>query len=296
MANLNQLAYNLRDTFRSMNRHKPLTVLSIFTIAMTIFFLGAVLIILYNAHLASQQVESNLEIVAFCEPDLDHDGLNDLKAVIADLPFVEKVSFVDKETALRDLNTRFDPEVDLKTALDGENPLPDAFQVKVTAAEYIATTAKTLETISGVETVRYGQDVVKNVISLSRNMQIFTMMLIVFMVVGTLFLIHSTISLTVSRRHYEIEVMRYVGATNTYIRMPFFFEGIFIGGIGGGLAVLGLYLSYNKIYAYLSESMPFVTLAKDPTLFYLLLAGLFAVGVGLGALGSALATGKYLRK
>lgn len=293
---LNQLLYNLRDTFRSMSRHKSLTALSVFTIAMTIFFLGAVVLILYNAHLTSQQVEKDLEIVAFCEPNLDQEGTDNLKKIIEDLAYVEGVTFVDKESALRDLNSRFESEVDLKTTFEGENPLPDAFRIKVTSAEYIQPTVKALESVGGIDSVRYGQGIVENVVTFSQNMRIFTSVLIVFMVIGTLFLIYSTISLTVSQRQYEIEVMRYVGATNAYIRMPFFFEGIIIGGLGSGVAVGGLYFAYTRLYTYLRESMPFISLTQDPNFILALLVGLFAVGLGLGALGSAMATGKYLRK
>lgn len=292
---LNQWVYNLRDTFRSMNRHKPLTALSILTIALTIFFLGAVVLMLYNAHLASQQVEGDLEIVAFCQTDLDHQGLNDLKAVIEDMAYVETVAFVDKDSALQDLNQRFESDVDLQTTLDGENPLPDAFRVRVEAAEYIEPTVQALEATPGVDSVRYGQDVVKNVVAVSQNIRIFTSILAVFMVIGTLFLIHSTISLTVSNRQYEIEVMRYLGATNAYIRTPFFLEGVIIGGVGAGLAVLGLSFAYQELYDYLRETMPFVSLANDPHMLSMMFIGLLVAGIALGALGSAIATGKYLR-
>ena len=288
--------YNLRDTFRSMSRHKSLTFLSTLTIALTIFFLGVVALATINSQFASKEVENDLEIVAFCSLGIDEDGIKKANEDLDKIEAIETITFVSKEEALAKLNERFDKETDLKTSLDGENPLPDSFRIKVSSAEKIQPTVKDIEKIEHIDSVRYGENIVENVITVNKNIKIFSAIFIVAMVLGTLFLINSTISLTVSNRQREIEVMRYLGASNAYIRMPFFFEGIFIGLVGSLIAIGSLYFGYNKLHAYIIQHLPFMPIMNNVEIITMVLAALLAIGLVLGAAGSALATGRYLKK
>lgn len=292
---LAQLIYNLRDTFRSIARHKSLTFLSVFTIAITLFLLGSVMIITLNGQLASKQVEDDLEIVAFCTLDVDEEGLNHLKTELSKLPNVKSVDYVSKDSALDNLNARFEKDTDLRTSLEGQNPLPDSFRIKVSAAEHIQETVTRIESFEHIESVRYGQSIVENVVQLSQSVRIFGIVVIAAMVVATLFLINNTISLTVANRQKEIEVMRYLGATNSYISMPFFFEGILVGIVGALVAIFSLYFGYGKLQLYIASTLPFLPVMRDPQLISFVMMILVTIGLFLGAIGSALATGRYLK-
>ena len=142
-----------------------------------------------------------------------------------------------------------------------------------------------------IELVRYGQDVVDKMIALTNTLEIVCIAIVAGMVLIALFLVNSTIRLTVATRGEEISIMKYVGATNFYIRVPFFLEGLLIGIVGALLADGVLFFGYDYIGAQLS----FITLLHNDQLLIFIMLVLLAGGTLLGALGSNIATKKYLK-
>ena len=143
--------------------------------------------------------------------------------------------------------------------------------------------------------VRYGQDTVENMIALSGTMEVACIALIIGMLLIALFMVNSTIRLTVATRGEEINIMKYVGATNFYVRVPFFLEGLLIGIIGALIADVALYFGYAAILDYFAANLTFVTLLNDPQLMLLIMLVLLVGGTLLGALGSNIAIKKYLK-
>jgi cell division transport system permease protein len=143
--------------------------------------------------------------------------------------------------------------------------------------------------------VRYGQDTVENMIALSGTMEIACIALIIGMLLIALFMVNSTIRLTVAARGEEINIMKYVGATNFYVRVPFFLEGLIIGIVGALLADVAIYFGYAAILEYFAANLAFVTLLNDPNLMMLIMLVLLVGGTLLGALGSNIAIKKYLK-
>ncbi|MFP5526854.1 permease-like cell division protein FtsX [Peptococcus simiae] len=291
---INHMLYGLRDTFRALFRHKAMAGLTVLTIAITLFILGAVILFALNSQAASQKVESELEMVAYLNAGLSNDKIAQLGDSIGKLPDVAEVKFVSKEDAINELNARFQENDDLKISLDGDNPLPDAYRIRLENADASDQVAETIKGMEGVEDLRYGQDLVQNVVKLNHSVKVFVFIAVALMLFATLFLISSTISLTVSGRREEINIMSLIGASSSTIRMPFFLEGIIIGAVGSIISIIGLTFGYGKMEDYISHLLPFLPIYLNMTVIYALMGLLLAIGVILGAIGSAFAVRRHL--
>ena len=138
-------------------------------------------------------------------------------------------------------------------------------------------------------------NVVDKMIALTNTLEIVCIAIVVGMVLIALFLVNSTIRLTVATRGEEISIMKYVGATNFYIRVPFFLEGLLIGIVGALLADGVLFFGYDAVYNYIGAQLSFITLLHNDQLLFFIMLVLLAGGTLLGALGSNIATKKYLK-
>ena len=183
----------------------------------------------------------------------------------------------------------------MKESLNGDNPLPDSFQITVDQPENIEAIAKTLESNTIIDSVKYGQDLVENVVSFNKSAAVVGSMIIVLLVFATLFLINITIQLTVNSRKDEIQIMKLVGAKNSFIRMPFFIEGMILGAFGAVVAGVFVYWGYENIYSYISANLPFLPLFNTNYMMPILVIFNLSLGIILGALGSSFAVKKHLK-
>ena len=291
----NYLRYGLRDTFRALWRHKAMVAVTVLTVAITFMVLGAAVLISANGQYIEQNLENDMEIVVFLDTDVTVDERGAIEQAIQSLDGFDSMRYVTKDEALTIMGERFGGETGLTNALGGTNPLPDAYYVKMQEIEKMQAAAAVIENLAGVELVRYGQDTVQNMSAFSKALWGGCIAIIAAMVVAALVLVNSTIRLTVSARSEEIAIMKYIGATDFYVKIPFFLEGVILGIIGGAVAFLLLYFGYGAAIDYAGEHIAFLNLITDRTLvgkvgLYLLLGG--AV---LGGIGSNIAVRKYLR-
>ncbi len=291
------LQCGFRDTLRSLWRHKGMVLVSVLTVTTMLVVLGAVTLLAANTEYMAGNLEDELEIVAYLNTDVTREDALDLESKLKKLEGFASAEFVSKEQALEDMSSRFD-ETNLLDALGSGNPLPDAYKIKLEQPEQIADAVAHLEDTEKfpeIELVRYGQDVVENMIALTGTMEIVCTALIIGMMLIALFMVNSTIRLTVAARGEEINIMKYIGATNFYVRIPFFIEGMLIGVVGALLADAVLYFGYQAILEYIGENISFITMLEDPKLMISMMLTLLAGGTLLGALGSNIAIKKYLK-
>lgn len=291
------LQYGFRDTLRSLWRHKGMVLVSVLTVATMLVALGAATLLAANSEYMARNLEEELEVIVYLNTDVTREDALALEPAIKAIEGFESSVFVPKEDALAEMSTRFD-ETNLAEALGGTNPLPDAYKIKLEQPEQIAGAVAYLENkelFPQIEMVRYGQDTVENMIALSGTMEVACIALIIGMLLIALFMVNSTIRLTVATRGEEINIMKYVGATNFYVRVPFFLEGLLIGIIGALIADVALYFGYAAILDYFAVNLTFVTLLNDPQLMLLIMLVLLVGGTLLGALGSNIAIKKYLK-
>lgn len=293
---LTKTKYTIRDSFRQITRHKLLSFLTILTIAITLTMFSVASLVGINSYNASKSIENQLRVVAFLKQPSSPEKNVDLLKKLEKTAHVENVEYISKEEALQTLDEQMkDTEVDVKESLNGDNPLPDSFQITVDQPENIEAIAKTLESNNIIDSVKYGQDLVENVVSFNKSAAVVGSMIIVLLVFATLFLINITIQLTVNSRKDEIQIMKLVGAKNSFIRMPFFIEGMILGAFGAVVAGVFVYWGYENIYSYISANLPFLPLFNTNYMMPILVIFNLSLGIILGALGSSFAVKKHLK-
>ena len=291
------LQYGFRDTMRSLWRHKGMVLVSVLTVATMLVVLGATVLLAANSEYMAKNMEEELEVVVFLHTDVSREDALALEEKLHSVTGFKEATFVPKEDALENINTQLDKS-QLTNATGGSNPLPDAYHIKLEQMEQMEDAVAYLsntELFPQIELVRYGQDVVDKMIALTNTLEIVCIAIVVGMVLIALFLVNSTIRLTVATRGEEISIMKYVGATNFYIRVPFFLEGLLIGIVGALLADGVLFFGYDAVYNYIGAQLSFITLLHNDQLLIFIMLVLLAGGTLLGALGSNIATKKYLK-
>lgn len=292
---VSSVGYVVRDGFRNVWRNKVMSVASISTVAISLFLLGVVWLFISNVNHMVTKVESELEINAYIDKTYTRDQGVELMNQISQLPGISLVSYVTKEDALHILQGRFGPDANLAETVGEYNPLPDMIRVKASRPELVPDLAKKLENTIGIETVRYGQGTVEKLLQTADWVERAGVIGLIGISIAAVFLISTSIRLTVYSRREEITIMRLVGATNWYIRWPFLVEGIFIGLFGSLLACAILYFGYLQLAKYLTLNLTFIPLLIDQQVLLTMGGNILAYGSGLGLIGSFLSVFRYLR-
>ncbi len=287
--------YFIREVFFSLKRNNWMSLASIGTVAVSLFVLGMFLILVMNMNKMASTLESQVEISVYLKEDISKADRRDLESDIRDMQGIEKITFVDKDEALQRFKERLGDQRFLLDALGDTNPLPDSYEVVVSQPELVKTAAAAISNFSGVETAKYGQDVVEHLFDITRLIRVFGLLLMALLAAATLFIISNTIRLTVFARRKEIAIMKYVGATDWFIRWPFMIEGMVLGFFGGILATITLRLAYTAMTAKIYSTLAFFPLLPVyPFLNYVSIVLLLS-GMVIGALGSTISLKRFLK-
>jgi cell division transport system permease protein len=208
---------------------------------------------------------------------------------------VAEVTLVTKEEGIESLNRRFGQDYDLLSSLGGVNPLPDLYRIKATSPEDVESVAQTLKRVTHVDKVDYGQEMVEKLFAVIRWVRVMGAGTVLLLALAAIFLVATTIRLTVFARRKEIHIMKYIGATDWFIRWPFFIEGMVLGFIGALFAGLALYFTYDFIATNLRYNLTFIPLISDMSLIIRVLGFLLAAGTMVGALGSLISIRRFLQ-
>lgn len=246
---MSKFMYAFRQTIKQVKRNKGMAFTSVFAIAAMLIILGIFMMIIVNINTAAEVVKqdyNNIEI--FFKDSVKTDDILKLQKEIAKWKEVDEVKFRSKDDALKILKKRWGENGYLLNGL-ASNPLPNSLVLTVDKIEKSDAVAKKAEKVAGVEDVKYYQDTIKKLVSATRGFQIATVVIMAFLIVIATVVVSNTIKLTVFNRSDEIVIMKYVGATNWFIRAPFLLEGILIGIVSSLLAsgiVMLIYKSISK--------------------------------------------------
>mgnify|MGYP003590643247 FL=1 len=287
--------YFVREAFISMRRNGLMSVASVSTMALSLFILGMFLILVLNlTHLASA-LESQVQISVYLQDGLSEYEHREIGTRITKMQGVNQVLFVTKAEAMKRFQERLGEQKNLLNALGETNPLPNAFEVKVDKPEQVKAVAKAIGEIKGVENAKYGQEVIEQLFALTKLIRTFGLILIILLALAAIFIIANTIRLTVFARRKEIGIMKYVGATDSFIRWPFLIEGVMLGIGGALLAVLILSQTYGLLVERIYESLAFLPLLPQYPFILQISLLLLAVGMLVGALGSAVSLRRFMK-
>lgn len=292
---LSTIKYYFREAVLSIIRNSWLSMASAGVVAVSLLILGASLLLVLNANTIADNLESSVEISVFLEDNLPPDRVRALGEKIRAMPEVAQMEYVSKERALEEMKRNFGDKRDILEGLEEKNPLPDAYRIKTHTVEQVASLASQLGTLAEVNQVRYGQGVVEKLLALSRWIRTAGLVTMVLLGIAAVFLIATTIRLSVFARRKEIGIMKMIGATNWFVRFPFLLEGMMLGLAGAILAVVGVYFGYLSLISNIQLSLPFMQLVTDRGILLLLMEGLLVLGLAIGAAGSLISVRKFLK-
>ena len=292
--NFSTIWYYLKETFTSLKRNSLMSIASISTVALSILVLGMFLTMVLNVNNLAKHLENQVQVTVYMADSATADQLKNMDAALRGTEGIVKVTPVTKAQALKNFKERLGEQQKLLDALGEDNPFPYSFEIQVDRPERIGQLVPVIEKMPGVETAKFGQEVVEHIFQLTRILRVGGVALIRMLAIATLFIISNTIRITVFARRREVNIMKYVGATDWFIRWPFLLEGMIIGFVGAAIAAAALFQLYNaaqqKIYATLSF---FPMLPSWPYMYYLC-GGLIVVGTLIGACGSSISLRKFL--
>ena len=287
--------YFITESLNSIRRNGLMSLASLMTVALSLLILGVFIILVMNLNHMASVLESQVQVTVYLQDTLKEVEVREIGTRITKLPGVTRVNFIAKEEAMNRFKQRLGEQQGLLAELGEANPLPNSFEVKLDRPERVKPVALAIAQLKGVEAARYGQEVVEQLFNLTRMVRTFGVVLILFLGLAALFIIVNTIRLTVFARRREIGIMKYVGATDWFIRWPFIIEGVLLGFLGACIAVLPLTQFYSMLTGQVYESLAFLPLLpKYPFMGYVNIF-LLCAGIGIGALGSVISVKKFLK-
>ena len=283
-----------RESWKSLRRNSWMTFASISAVTVTLLLVGVFIVIMMNLNQLATNIENDVEIKVIADPAASEEAVKELKEKVRSLEGVLEVVHFTRDQELDKMIASFGDELKL---YEQSNPLGDALYVKAQDPQQTAKIAKKIDAYEYTYEVVYGEGKVEklfNLLNLGRNIGL---VLVIALLLTAMFLISNTIRITIVARGREIEIMKLVGATNNFVRIPFILEGIWLGILGAILPMLIVSISYYNLYQYWSPKLKgelFQLLNTMP--FLIQLNGLILfMGIFIGMWGSFMAVRKFLK-
>lgn len=294
---LSTLKRHGRESIKSLSRNGWMTFASISAVTVTLLLVGVFLVIMLNLNNFAKHIEDDVEVRVYIDVSAKKADQAALKEEIAKIPEVKSITFSSKEQELNNLIKSMGEDGSAYNLFQQNNPLNDVFVVKTKNPQDIMKVAKKLEKMPNAAKVRYGKGEVEKLfktVEIARNIGIG---LIIGLLFTAMFLISNTIKITITARRSEIEIMRLVGATNAFIRWPFFLEGLWLGILGAIIPITLIMVSYQQIYELVFPKIQNTFVQLLPVFPFTLKVSfiLILIGAFIGIWGSVMSVRKFLR-
>ncbi|GAE27127.1 cell division protein FtsX [Halalkalibacter wakoensis JCM 9140] len=274
-----------------------MTFASISAVAVMLLVVGVFLLLIMNVNNVASTIEDDVEIKVYIELTATEEQQEELLTEIEELPNIESIVYVDKEEGLDQLIDSLNESGEVFESIREENPLNDAFVVRATSPQLTEQVAETIEPLANVERVNYGRDFIERLFAVTDLVRMIGLILVVGMLFTAMFLIANTIKITILSRKREIQIMKLVGATNGFIRWPFFIEGLLLGVIGALVPILLIGFGYSYLINNFGARIEimFFSLVSPFPLVWQVAALLVAIGAFIGMWGSMMSVRKFLK-
>ncbi|WDH82214.1 permease-like cell division protein FtsX [Paenibacillus urinalis] len=303
--NFSTFLRHLREGFKSLFRNGWMSIASITSIIVSLLILGVFVLLVVNVNSMANQADDQVEISTFLQLNVDEDLRNSLQDQIGAMPEVSKIEFVPKEQGLADFKEELgeDGQELLEGFDEDNNPLPDTLRVEVIDPSTVSFVAEKIEALNEeypeqpIMKVNYGEDTVETLFKITRLIRTIGVVFVAGLALMSMFLISNTIRVTILARRREISIMKLVGATNSFIRWPFFVEGALIGFIGSIITIAILFIGYNQLLNSIQQDIIIQMLDLVPlsSIWTWFGGALLIMGMLVGILGSTLSIRKSLK-
>ena len=296
----NIFGYLIGEGFSNIFKKKKSATSSIIIMCATMFMFGIFLLITENVNHIVEKIESEQGMQVFVEFDLSEADICNIKTELENMEEINTIERKTPEDALNIMKERYKENEELLKAYEGDaNIFTDSFVITLTDLTKSEEVKGNIEGISNVRKVTSSDKTVESLINIANGIKIFTGILLALLIMISIFIISNTIKLTVDARRKEISIMKYVGATNWFIRWPFMVEGIIIGFISSIISIGVIAVLYNAIIQKAVESDIMKEMGLQLISFNQMFSEIIFVymflGIGLGVIGSAMSMRKYLK-
>jgi cell division transport system permease protein len=291
------LGRHARESFKSIGRNGWMTFASVGAVTVTLLLVGVFFVIMMNLNKVAQTIEDDVEIRVHIDVAANKQDQENLKQQIEAISEVKSVKYSSKQAELKNLITSLGEEGKAFKLFEQDNPLNDVFIVKTKNPTDTMIAAKKIEKMNYAAKVKYGQGQVEKLFKFIKAARNVGVVLIIGLLFTAIFLISNTIKITIVARRREIKIMRLVGATNNFIRWPFFLEGLWLGILGAILPIILISIAYSNAYAYIAPKLKgnFIQILPFDPFMYQVSGLLVLMGALIGVWGSVMSVRKFLR-
>ena len=288
------------EAFDSLIKNKLMAFASTITVASCIFILSISFCIAKNINYALVQLNEAIGLSVIISDDLPTDKVNSLYEKILNIPYVNEVKFISSDEALKELSLTLEDSAQILNGFKDDNPLPRSFDITLKDNRFYSNAIESLETLKpdGISNIKHAQEETNILLSFSKIVRVISAVIIFSLAIISIIIIMNTIKLAVNNRKDEISIMKYIGATNWFIRWPFIIEGVIIGFVGSLIPVLISWPCYDKLVFIIYERIPVIKklFEFEPGIFIFseLMPIALCLGVMIGVVGSFSSVRKYL--
>ena len=296
---IRQFGNNIKEAFQGIARNKGMSLLSVISIMAVLVLFGVVVLLVLNMTGIVNETEKKVDkVVVYLNDDANEDSIRAIIKKAEGTGYVKDVSYTSKEQAWQDFSKNMELTNDAYF-LEGmeENPLPASVTLQLSNIKQAKTVADALQGMPGVYQVDYLNELIGKIVQINDWVRILGVAVVAILLIIAIVLIHNTIKSTIANRSQEIQIMKYIGASDGYIRRPLLIEGMFFGVVAGALALVLVYLGYKGMFGLFDEKLNVLMglrlirptdMLKDMAIMFL------CIGVGVGLIGSSLSLKRFL--
>ena len=292
---INTINYFIVDALKSIKRNITVSFAAMLTVLVTFFVLGTFTLVGLNFNKTIEDVADKIEIKVYLQDDIKLVNQREVEIKLAEQEGVKAVTYESKDEAFTKLKKDLEGNSGMLEGYSLENnPLASSYIVTLEDASYAGDVSKAVEDMTGVESITNQQELIEKISNVVDFVQILGIVLFFVFIGVSIFLIMNTIKLAVYSRRREVGIMKFVGATDWFIRWPFVIEGMIIGAVGSLLATAILYFIYRGVFGFIASNLLIANLVPVSFVLTTFLGGFLLGGIVVGAIGSIAALRKFL--
>ncbi len=290
---IDAIRYYVKEAVNCVKKNRLTTMASIGTTVAALLILGVIVALTFNINSIAQQFSRDCEIQVFISNDLDDAGYDSIGEQIKKIEFVEGVEKYTKVQILEEMKVKLKDNAEILEGFENDNPFRNSFKVSLTDLTQTGSVARKISAINGVENTTDFQEAAGTVVKVVNTIRNASIWLVIILCIVSAFIVSNAIRVSVHSRRKEINIMKYIGATDWFIRWPFIIEGIIIGLYGALITFVIVWIVYARVYASVEigsyELLSFSQIALPLVLIFVF------VGAFIGAVGSIFSIRKHLK-
>ena len=297
--NGSSLRYLFKEGFRNTWSNRMMSIASICVLMSCLVLIGCASMIFLNIESLLGRIEEENVVMVYIQDGTTDADINTMGTTLKNMDNIKNVEFISKQSAWQEqLDTMEEAQAKFFTEISSDIPLPDAYKVTVNDLSQFDSTVSQIKQLQHIDTIRENKDLAQKLVTIRHGVEVISVVIVAVLLAISVFIIQNTIKLTVYSRRLEISIMKSVGATNGFVRLPFVVEGMILGFISGVISLGLVWAFYEfavKQFGDLIASLGLEALKFSDYAWYML--GIFiAIGIITGVGGALLSMGKYLNK